>query len=242
MLRNSAFYLLFVPVTLFFSTVGSLALCCSEKIRDTVGWFCCFTWARLTVALSGLPVDVDVSALDPDQNYIFMVNHSSQLDIPVLTAVLGRTWRIIFIGKESLFTIPLFGWTLTAAGHIPINRKNRRCAMESIAKAAEVAAQGRSILVFPDGTRATDLDKLQPFNTGGMIVALKTTLPVAPVVVTGTGQALPKKALLLRRARIVVRALPPVQTQGVYTIKDRTRLKDDLYTLMDTAYREQLRG
>lgn len=230
MLRTLIFHLLFIPATLVFSTLAALAP--TERMARAAGR----TWGRLALAFTGARLDVDLSNLDPDTPYVFMANHQSNLDIPTLYAVLGRR-PFGFVAKESLFRIPLFGKAMLRAGHVPIDRDNPRKAMKAIEYAAQQTAKGFSIVVFPEGTRGTDLAALQDFKIGGMIMALKTGAPVAPLLITGTGAMLPKHALRLRPTRQVrVRALPPIVTQGRYTVKDRERFKDDLYALMNAEY------
>lgn len=230
MLRTAIFYLLFIPATLVFSTLAALAP--TERMARAMGR----TWGRLVLAFTGTRLDADLAGLDPDAAYIFMANHQSNLDIPTLYAVLGRR-PFGFVAKESLFGIPIFGKAMLRAGHVPIDRDNPRKAMKAIEYAAEQTAKGFSIVVFPEGTRGTDLSSLQDFKIGGMIMALKTGAPVVPLLITGTGAMLPKHALRLRPTREVrVRALSPIVTQGRYTVKDREKFKDDLYALMNGEY------
>lgn len=232
MIRNLIFYVFFIPATMFYSAVAVL-------LRPIAPWSG-RAWSRVVTWLSGVRLEEDLSALDPDTRYIFIANHQSQLDIPIVTHVL-RARRVGFVAKQSLFSIPLFGPALTAAGHISIDRSNPRRAMKSIARAAEYAREGASIVVFAEGTRQKQLDKLGDFKVGGMILALKTNMPVAPLVVSGTGESLPKGALFLRPRKVVVRALPPIPA-GTYSLKERERFKEDLYDMMNTAYQEQRNG
>ena len=232
MLRNLIFFIAFLPVTIFYSALAA-------------GWrrfgpWAGRAWAGVVVRLTGLPLEVDLSALDPEQRYIFIVNHQSQLDIPVLTHVL-RARHVGFVAKESLFRIPLFGKALECAGHVSVDRGNARRAMKSLEDAAAKAREGANILVFAEGTRQQNLEALGEVTPGGMILALKTGLPVAPIVVCGTGDALPKGRLLLRPATIRVRALAPVPA-GSYTLKQRDQFRDDLHAMMDAAYQELRRG
>ncbi|WP_461209199.1 lysophospholipid acyltransferase family protein [Desulfocurvus sp. DL9XJH121] len=231
MLRTIYFYLIALPATGLFSAIAI-------AFPRFAGWSG-RTWAGILCRATGAPLAVDLSALDPDRNYVFMANHQSQLDIPLLNHVLGSR-KVGFVAKQSLFDIPLFGRASVAAGHIPIDRSNGRRAMKSIDAAAESAKNGAGVIIFPEGTRSEDLSKIHEFKVGGMLIALKSGLPVAPVVVTGTGFVLRKRCLRIRRAPIRVRALPPLETSG-YTLKDRERFMADLHAMMDAAYREQLK-
>ena len=167
-----------------------------------------------------------------------MANHSSHLDIPLLYVALGNR-TVNFVAKESLFTVPLFGKAMLAAGHVAIDRQNRRKAMKSVDQAVKSAQEGRCIVIFPEGTRSTDYSSLQEFKVGGMIIALKTGLPVSPVLIKESGTILPKgrNTLTPGKRDVFIKALPPVET-GSYTLKDRERFKDDLFTLMNASFQE----
>ena len=236
MLHNLFFYLVVLPATGLFCSIAI--------VFKRHGTWSGRTWGRVVMWATRSRYEVDLSALEPGQDYVFMANHQSQLDIPVLNAILGMRQvaegrpGLGFVAKQSLFDIPLFGPAIRAVGHIPIDRSNRRRAMKSIDQAVEDVKNGTSIVIFPEGTRAVDLSKLQEFKVGGFIIAIKTGRPVAPVVVTGTGDCLPKHKLRLRRAPVKVRALAPIEP-GRYSLKEREQFKDDLHTLMNEAYMAQ---
>ncbi len=230
MLRTVFFYLTFIPATLILAVAAVLFPKHGRKIA--------LLWAKCCVVTGNLKLEVDLEALDPATCYVFFVNHQSALDIPVLYHVL-QAWDTAFLAKESLFKIPVFGRGMSAVGNIPINRENSRKAMRSIDNAVKQAKKGRNIILFPEGTRAETLDSLQEFKAGGAIIALKTGLPVAPVIITGTGQVLATKSLYLKQAAIKVTALAPVAADK-YTLKQRNAFMDDTYAVMDAKYKEQL--
>lgn len=237
MFRTIWFYLSFLTATLVIS-LATLAV----GIIAPAGKACAFLatlWSRCAVVFSGIRLEADLAAVPPASQgpVVFMVNHQSQFDIPITTLLLREHYPA-FIAKKSLFNIPLVGWAFRVGKHIPIDRKNSRSAMKSMDNAAEVARAGRSIVIFPEGTRQLDTSTLGEFKSGGIILALKTGLPVIPVVMDGTGEILPKGHITLkRRQRVQVQALPPVDLSG-YTLKDRNRFLADLHALMNTAYQE----
>ncbi|MDR3640797.1 MAG: lysophospholipid acyltransferase family protein [Humidesulfovibrio sp.] len=239
MLRVLRFFATLVPATLYYS-VKQLLLDqekATPEERDLPGK----TYGRMMLHMAGIKVDADLSALDPKGHYVFMCNHQSLFDIPILFDVLWD-YHMRFVAKASLFKIPVYGKALGNAGHISINRENRRAAMKSVDEAVASAQGGISPLIFPEGTRNSDLSKLMDFKVGGMVLALKCGLPVAPLVMEGTGKLLPKKSLLFNPdQKIRLRALPPVDP-AAYTMKDREKFKDDMYALMNAAYQELLRS
>ncbi len=239
MLKVLRFFLILVPATIYYS-IKQLLLD-QEKAtpdeRDLPGK----TYGRFMLGMAGIKVEADLSALDPGGHYVFMCNHQSLFDIPILFDVLWN-YHMRFVAKESLFRIPIYGKALGNAGHISINRENRRAAMKSVDEAVAAAKGGISPLIFPEGTRNPDLDRLMDFKVGGMVLALKCGLPVAPLVMEGTGKLLPKGKRFFNPDQLVrLRALPPVDPTA-YTIKDRERFKDDMYALMNDAYQTLARS
>ena len=235
MLRSILFYLILIPWTLVCG--GLMALLSRHPRHKDIGQCLGDLWARGLIRTLGLKLDVDLTGLQPGAQYVFMANHASLMDILILLTLL-RPQKILFVAKKSLFSIPVFGWALKGAGHIPIDRGNHRAGMKSIDVAVERAKEGFSPLIFPEGTRNLDPDNLLEFKTGGMILALKCGLPVAPVILCGTRDILPKGRHLPRSGvRITVRALPLVAPDR-YTLKQREQFKDDMYQMMNQAWRE----
>ena len=196
-------------------------------------------WGEAAVRLAGIRIEADLAGVDPKGHYVFICNHQSNLDIPVLFQELKGN-RIRFVAKKSLFDIPIYGKALAHAGHICIDRENRRAAMKSLSEAVESAKSGISPLIFPEGTRNTKLDELMDFKVGGMIIALKSGLPVVPIVMTNTGRIMPKGKLTIDNRPVVrVKALPVIDPSE-YTLKEREKFKDDLYDKMNKAYKELL--
>jgi len=196
-------------------------------------------WGEKAVQLSGIEIEADMGDVDPEGHYVFIVNHQSNLDIPVLYQVLENN-NVRYVAKKSLFEIPIYGPALRHAGHICIDRENRRSAMKSLNEAVEKAKSGISPVIFPEGTRNQNLEELMEFKVGGMIIALKSGLPVVPIVMTNTGKIMGKGAKMITKGPVVrVKALPIIDPSE-YTLKDREKLKDDLYEMMNKAYKELL--
>lgn len=194
-------------------------------------------WGASLVWCAGITLEADLSALEPDVAYVFMANHQSNMDIPILFSALRR-YEFRVLAKENLFAIPFFGPAMRRVGHVAIDRQNSRKAMASMNAAAGLLARGLGLLIFPEGTRSMDFSQLQPFKTGGAIVALKSGAKVAPLILVGSGDVLPKHARTPKPGRVRVRALAPLDPSAAYTIKDRDAFNNDLWALMDKAYQE----
>jgi 1-acyl-sn-glycerol-3-phosphate acyltransferase len=150
---------------------------------------------------------VGYERLQAEQAYLFMANHTSNLDPPIITGVLGR--HISIMTKQELFKIPLFGRAMHASGFVAVNRRDRRSAIESVRAAVRVLQSGQSMLVFPEGTRSPD-GKLLPFKKGPFHLAMEAGVPVVPITIVGSHEAWPKGSVRLRAGEVVVHFHAPI--------------------------------
>lgn len=169
-------------------------------------------WSRLIVKFSGITLTVDgLHHLDPRRQYIFIVNHQSNFDIPVLIQALPQ-FQLRWIAKKELLWIPFFGWALWAAKHITVNRADSLDALKSLKLAKQRIAAGISVVVFPEGTRSPD-GKLLPFKRGGFLLAVKTKTPIVPVTINGTGKLLARGEWRVRPGAIDVTIGVPIAAE-----------------------------
>lgn len=192
--------------------------------------WCARTWCRLIAATAGMRVRVfGLEHLPaPGSPVVYMANHQSYMDIPVLFGFLPVQFRII--AKESLFRIPFMGWHLTRAGNIPINRTNRREAMRSIAKAAERIREGTSVVIFPEGTRSRN-GALQAFKAGSFKLAVSAGVPIVPLTIIGTCRVLEKDSLLIRPGAVELHVHPAIPSVGLRSAEIE-KLMDDVWIEM----------
>lgn len=234
LIRTIWFYTLLVPATVVFCLIAIAGGVL--KNRALCKWVE-RNWSAFSLWVAGVRVEADLSALPEKGPVVVMANHQSQFDIFLLFHVLGR-FPLSFVAKKSLFRIPLLGPAMLAAGHVPIDRANNREAMKAMNVAAERTTEGLCPVVFPEGTRQRQLDTLGEFKTGGSILAIKTGAPIAPLVIYGSGLALPAGRLMLGQSRrVIVRALPPIEP-GAYTLKQRDQLSNDLHDMMSEVYQD----
>ncbi len=154
------------------------------------------------------------------QSYIYMSNHQSNFDIPVLYSALPVQFR--WLAKAELFKIPIFGWSMRGAGYISIDRSNRQSAFRSLDEAAEAIRNGTSVMIFPEGTRSRD-GRLLPFKKGGFVLAVDAGVPIVPVIIEGTHAIMPKGRLLVRSRRVHVYVGQPIET-SVFSRKSKDEL------------------
>ncbi|MFB3915444.1 MAG: lysophospholipid acyltransferase family protein [Terriglobales bacterium] len=166
-------------------------------------------WAGVRIA--GIRVDiVGRERLDPARAYVFMANHASNVDPPILMYNLpGRTSVLV---KQELFRIPILGRAMRMGSLVPVDRSNRERAIASLRAAAEVLRAGIHMMVFVEGTRSPD-GGLLPFKKGPFYLALETGAPIVPVTIVGTHKILPKGKILAKPGRVTLAFHEPVNPQ-----------------------------
>lgn len=215
--------LLIIPLG-FFDRQGSIAYQISRF----------WTWGILKIGGIHLKVK-GLEHLDPGRQYIFMANHQSNIDIPVLVQSLAR-YQLRWVAKRELLFIPLFGWAMWASKHIVVDRSNRAKAMASLRKARERIEGGISVVVFPEGTRSAD-GQLLPFKRGGFVLAVKTQTPIVPITINGSGTILPRGDWRIRGGEIEVIVSEPVPLDRYHAGNIRGLLSH-VRTLIESHYRQ----
>ena len=173
---------------------------------------CAQWWSWLILATTGVRVRVDgLERLTPGATYVFVANHQSIYDIPVIFGSLPYQLRII--AKESLGRFPFLGWHLRRTGHMLVDRK-RPDRAGIFAGAGSLTARGLCLIVFPEGTRSRD-GFVAPFKAGSLFPAVQAGIPIVPVSVVGTRHVMRKGELTTRPGdvRLIVHApVPTVAT------------------------------
>jgi 1-acyl-sn-glycerol-3-phosphate acyltransferase len=179
-------------------------------------------WAHRFLLVTGARVVVQRDAeLDPDRSYVFVSNHTSNLDVPAIVSVVDHPLR--FIAKQELARLPVFGWAARRMGHVFIDRKDRGGASRAIRGRIERGLRGASLFFFAEGTRAVR-DELLPFKKGAAVAALEMGLDCVPIAVAGARAVLkPKGFSLFRPGRIAVVFGAPIPT-ATHALERRDRL------------------
>lgn len=157
-------------------------------------------WSALKIARGGLKLvgarvhHVGLEKIDLSRAYIYMCNHVSNLDPPVVIGWLPQ--RTSVMAKRSLFRIPVLGRAMRMASLVPIERRNKEAAIASVRAAADVLRSGLSMVVYPEGTRSPD-GNLLPFKKGPFYMAAETGAPIVPVTILNTDRMLPKGSFRL---------------------------------------------
>ena len=208
MLRSLFFYLTFYPWTLFVLLLAPLLSLFGENAVHRWGTL----WGRSALLLSGLRSHVSGSEHIQQGPAIYVANHQSNFDIPLLYASLPIQFR--WLAKKELFDIPLLGLGMQRCGYIPIDRSNPRKALRSMHEAATQVRAGVSVIIFPEGTRTPD-GELQEFKKGALLVALKAQVPVVPVAIRGSFAVMSKDSLRIHGGDIEVEIFAPIDTAGM---------------------------
>ena len=219
---------LYISIWIIFSTLvlGLLVLFLSFFVRsgNPVHRIARF-WGRSILFVSRIKVSVKgLSNIDGSKSYVYMPNHQSNFDIPVLLGTLKVQFR--WLAKAELFKIPIFGQAMRKAGYISIDRNNRESAFESLKVAANKIKSGVSVLIFPEGTRSRD-GNIRPFKKGGFVVAIDSGAPIVPIVITGTRSIMTKGSLRMNPGKVTMIIHRPIQT-SVYTRETKGALMESV--------------
>ena len=190
-------------------------------------------WGRLGTRLAGVRVRVEGAERLPAGPIIVMSNHASNFDILALQGFFPR--QLSWIAKQELFTIPIFGHSMRSGGYIPLDRSDGRKALKSMEEAAALVRGGRSVIIFPEGTRTRD-GNLLPFKRGGFLLAVKAGVPVVPVVINGSFTINPGGTLQLHGGNIRINIMAPIDLpEGLKRAAAEDHLMEQVRTSMAGA-------
>jgi 1-acyl-sn-glycerol-3-phosphate acyltransferase len=191
-------------------------------------------WSRVFLFIAGARViRVGNARLDPHKSYVFVSNHTSNMDVPAILSVTPTPLR--FIAKRELTRIPLFGWAARRMGHVFIDRADKHAATRAIQHRIERGFdQGVALFFFAEGTRSTT-DEMLPFKKGAAIAAIETSLDVVPIGIAGAREVMAPKGFSLFRPGPIAVAFGEVLPVAGYTIDDRDRLVAAQRAAVETA-------
>jgi 1-acyl-sn-glycerol-3-phosphate acyltransferase len=204
--RGLWFHFWLVLVTLFDAAMLVVVSYLSPRssiIQQIARW-----WGWTLLKIGRTPIQVEgLEHLAPGQAYVYAANHRSNFDIYTLISTLPGPF--LFVAKKSLFEIPIFGQALSRMGSISVDRSNLQSAIQSLNRATAIVKSGVSMIIFPEGTRATSRELL-PFKKGVFIMALKAGQPIVPVSISGTRFIQARGAIRLKPGPIKVVISPPI--------------------------------
>lgn len=190
-------------------------------------------WAKILLLMSNTKVEVvGKENILRGKPQIFMANHQSDFDILIVLGHMPGQFR--WIAKKELFSIPVFGAAMKAAGYIEIDRGNHEKALQSLDEAALRIREGKSVMSFPEGTRSRD-GEIKAFKQGIFHLAIKSGIPITPVSIIGSGKIMPKRSLKITPGRVKMVIGKPVDVKS-YNIENRHELIDQVRKVIITNY------
>lgn len=209
-MRNAAAALVLSLLTV--AAIPVLLVCVVFGLRDG---FLAYGYWMMKVGRAILGIDLEVTGLerlDRGTPYVFMSNHLSFLDAPLLVTVIDRPVR--FVAKRFVFRVPVLGLGMGFAGYVPIDKEGAGEGRRRIARAAElIRTRGYSFLVYPEGTRSPE-GELLPFRRGGFFLALDSGAPIVPITIAGTYELMPRGSKRVRKGTVRIAFHDPVAVSG----------------------------
>jgi 1-acyl-sn-glycerol-3-phosphate acyltransferase len=206
-------FFLIPAIAVYTAVLGTVSLVSSAF--DRRGYFahrCARAWSWLILATTGVTVDATgLERLEPGRTYIFVSNHQSIYDIPVI--FWSVPWQLRIIAKASLGSFPFLGWHLRRTGHLLVDRK-RPDRGGILRKWRALVGEGLSLIIFPEGTRSVD-GTVAPFKAGSFLLAIEAQLPIVPIAVDGTRFVMKKGRLMTCPGHVRLQVHPPVETAGL---------------------------
>ena len=208
-----------------------------DRRRGRVFFWLARRWACGVLTICGLRLTVrGEDLLDSSSHYVYVSNHASLFDIPVLTAAVPTNFRIVY--KKELEKIPIFGWNLKWGPYIAIDRSNKVDALRSVEEAAQKIHNGDSVLLYAEGTRTED-GRLQPFKRGAFNLAVKSGVPVVPVSINGTFHIMAKGSLAIRPGPVEVTFDSPIEVNSHGGRDEEIRVMEQVHLAIAKNYRNQ---
>ena len=159
---------------------------------------------------------------NPRRPYVVVCNHQSMADIPLIS---NLPWEMKWLAKTELFKLPVIGWMLRLSKDISVDRKNPRSGAQALIKAQHVLHQKCSVMIFPEGTRTLD-GRVRQFSDGAFHLAIKTQVPILPLVIEGSHDCIPKNSWKFGKpSDIFLKVLAPIETSAM-TVRDVPALRE----------------
>jgi len=228
-------FFLIPAITVYTIVLGAASIVSS--LFDRRGYFahrCARAWSWLILKTTGVRVCVEgLDRITPGTTYIFVSNHQSIYDIPVIFASLPYQLRII--AKESLSRFPVLGWHLKRGGHLFVDRRNPDRA-GILERWRALVSEGLSLIIFAEGTRSWD-GHVARFKAGSFLLAMEAGLPIVPLAVIGTRSVMPKGRLRTEPANVRLIVHAPIQppTMNAPTVHDAKALADRVHDVVASA-------
>jgi len=207
MIRTVVMLTLWALMGPFAALIGFVAAFFMGDIR--VLYFLFTRGAWVGVRLAGVRFEtVGRDKFDHSRSYIYMTNHTSNLDPPIQVGLIPRSTSVMV--KKELFKVPILGRAMRLGSLVPVDRGNRDAGIEAVREAKAVIEKGMNMLIYVEGKRSFD-GKLLPFKKGPFYMAVECGVPVVPITIVGTHYAMPKGRFAIKPGRVQVIFHPPIE-------------------------------
>lgn len=182
------------------------------------------------MAISGTRLEIEGQEnVDPEKSYVVVSNHISTLDI--MACFLAVRIPIRYLAKKELFRVPVLAQAMRAVGIIEVDRSAHSAIHAQVNQQAKALIEKkRSLIIYPEGTRPRD-GLMRPFKKGAFTMAVASQLPVLPMAIHGTYEAMPPGTPWVRGGHVRVIVDPAIPTEGL-SRADTTELRDRVYELI----------
>jgi len=202
------------------------------------------SWARCMLAAGGVKVEVNGLENIPSETALFVGNHQGNFDIPIILSKLGSLKSIV--AKRETADIPGIKMWMKNFDCIFMDRGNPRQSLQSLNRAQELLEEGRSVIIFPEGTRSKGPAMLE-FKPGALRCAVKAKTPIVPFAIDGSWRAMEAQNGRMKPATVQLRILPAVLTAEMEKAQTRTisqevqqLLQDELDAIRNTPLEERI--
>lgn len=228
-------FFLIPAITVYTVVLGAASI--ASSLFDRRGYFahaCARAWSWLILKTTGVRVRVEgLERIEPGRTYVFVSNHQSIYDTPIVFASLQYQLRII--AKESLAQFPVLGWHLRRGGHLFVDRRHPD--RQGILKRwRALVSEGLSLIIYAEGTRSAD-GHVARFKAGSFLLAIEAGLPIVPLAIINTRQVMPKGRLRTEPADVTLvvheAIQPPVLPEP--TVRDAKALADRVHAIVAAA-------
>ena len=190
-------------------------------------------WARMILSTIGTRISIEgLEKIDTRRAHVYVVNHTSAIDIPVLYVSLPFQFRIL--AKRELFRYPFMGWHLKRSGQIPVVLDNPKASIRSLQLAVTAVKNNMSLVVFPEGGRSED-GQLQAFMGGAFFAAIRAHADVIPMALVGTYETLKMNSFHIKPRPVRLLVAAPISTAGLST-RDTEKVAERARTVISDLY------
>lgn len=194
-------------IATFITAIITLVGCAIGK-SEFWGYWPAHYWSRFCCAIALVRVKVEGREnIDAKTSYVFTANHQGAFDIWSVYGYLNHNF--IWMMKKELESIFMVGWACRKAGHVYVDDQNIANIRHTIAEAEQKLRGGRSMVIFPEGSRSWD-GHMIPFKRGAFMLAAEFKLPVVPITIDGSFKAMPRFTYNICPTTITLTIHPPI--------------------------------